>query len=96
MKKNTPQKLGSIIDSVLTKQGYYKKCQETSVITKWHIIVGDRISEVTRCTDVKDGIVYVSVANSSWRQEISYLKKEILSKIYKETKCTSIKDVVFY
>ena len=96
MKKNIPQKIGTIIESVLVKQGYYKLCMEMKIITNWHLIVGERIAQISKCTDIKDGIVFVLVKNSSWRQELSYIKKEILSKIYNETKCTSIKDIHFY
>ncbi|MGD9201904.1 MAG: DUF721 domain-containing protein [Chitinispirillia bacterium] len=96
MKKNVPQKLGKIIETVFAKHGYYKHFIEMKIITDWHLIVGDRIAEVTKCTDIRDGVVFVSVRNSSWRQELSYIKKEILSKIYNETQCTSVKDIHFY
>ena len=95
-KKNVPQKLGTIIESVLTKQGYYKQFNEMKIMTNWHVIVGERIAQVTTCTDIKDGVVFVLVKNSSWRQELSYIKKEILAKIYSETQCTTIKDIRFY
>ena len=95
MKKKKPQKLGDIVRSVLSERGYLKQCLEAEIISKWPDLVGERIAEVTECTDVRNGIIYVRVFSSSWRNEISFLKKEIMDKIKKETRCKTIKDIMF-
>ena len=96
MKKKMPQKIGEIVRSVLSERGYLKQCFEVEIIKKWPDIVGERISKVTECTDVRDGVLYVRVFSSSWRNEISFLKKEIIDRIKKETHCKTITDIVFY
>lgn len=96
MKKKSPKKLGEIVRSVLSERGYLKQCLEAEIIKKWPDVVGERISKVTECTDVRGGVVYVRVFSSSWRNEISFLKKEILDKIKKETHCKTIIDIAFY
>lgn len=95
-KKNRPQKLNNILDSVLNKHGYIDNYYESEIINKWPKIVGKKISEFTQCTNVRDNTLYVRVESSSWRQEISYLKEKILLKIKKETKFKTIKDINFY
>lgn len=95
-KKRQPKKLGLIIESILSDRGYLVNCLEAEVIQKWQSIVGERIAGVTECNDVNDGIVYVKVSSSAWRQEISYLKGEIIHKIREKTHCKSIKDIKFY
>jgi predicted nucleic acid-binding Zn ribbon protein len=95
MKKRKPQKLGDIVRSVLSERGYLKQCLEAEIITRWPELVGEKIAEVAECTDVRDGIIYVTVSSSSWRNEISFLKKEIMDKIKKETRCNTIKDILF-
>lgn len=96
MKKRMPHKLGNIINSVLSERGYLIPCLEAEILVKWPSIVGERIAQVTECNDVRDGVVYVHVFSSSWRQEISFLKKEIIAKIKKETRCKTINDIIFY
>ncbi len=96
MKKRNPQKVGEIVRTVLSGRGYLRQCLEAEVISNWPDIVGERIADVTECTDVKKGVIYVKVSSSSWRNEISFLKKEIIDKIKKETRCKTIKDIAFY
>lgn len=96
MKSKSPQKVGEIVRSVLSERGYLKQCLEVEIIKRWPDIVGERISNVTECTDARDGVLYVRVFSSSWRNEISFLKKEIIDKIKKETRCKTIKDIIFY
>ena len=96
MKKKSPKKLGEIVRSVLSERGYLKQCLEVEILKKWPDIVGEKISKVTECTDVRGGVVYVRVFSSSWRNEISFLKKEILDKIKKESRCKTITDIVFF
>ena len=96
MKKKTPKKLGEIVRSVLSERGYLKQCLEAEIIKNWPDIVGDRLAKVSECADVRGGVVYVRVFSSSWRNEVSFLKKEILDKIKRETHCKTITDIVFY
>ena len=96
LKKKKPQQLNKILDTVLSKHGYINNYYESELIKKWPSLVGKKIAEFAECTNVRDNIVYVRVASSSWRQEISFLKEKILLKIKKETKFSSIKDINFY
>lgn len=95
MKKRKPQKLGEIVRTVLSERGYLKQCLEVEIINRWPEIVGERIADVTECTDVRNGVIFVKVSSSSWRNELSFFKKEIMDKIKKETRCKTIKDIVF-
>jgi predicted nucleic acid-binding Zn ribbon protein len=97
MKKSTPFiKLADVMKSVLTDRGYLNPCLEAEVAHKWPEIVGQKLAQVTECTRTEDQILYVHVINSAWRQEITFLKGEILQKIRAQTRCKTIKDIVFY
>jgi len=84
------------MQSVLSERGYLTPCFEADVMQKWHAIVGEKISEVTECSEVREGIIYVRVSSASWRQELSFLKKEIIEKIKEKTRCNTIKDIIFF
>lgn len=92
----TPENLGSILDTVLSERGYKTICKEYEVVSRWNEIVGERISKVTECSRIENGILYVKVPAASWRQEMSFMKHHILSQIKKETSCLTITDIVFY
>jgi predicted nucleic acid-binding Zn ribbon protein len=92
----SPEKIGGLIDSILSDKGYLNVCKEYDVIVKWKEIVGERIASVTECSRIENGKLYVKVSSSSWRNEIVYLKEEIIKKIKQDTHCTSLNDIVFY
>jgi predicted nucleic acid-binding Zn ribbon protein len=94
--KRAPETIGTIIEASLRELGYLSPCRELDVVRRWPRIVGEKIAGVTECSRVDNGVLYVRVASAPWRQEISYLKRDILETIRKETPCTSIRDVVFY
>lgn len=92
----SPEKIGGLIDSILSEKGYLTACKEWDVVAKWNQIVGEKIASVTECTQMENGRLYVKVFSSSWRNEIVYLKDEIIKKIKKDTDCTSLIDIIFY
>ena len=93
---SSPEKIDGILDAVLSEKGYLSICKEYSIFYRWKEIVGEKIDSVTRCDSIENGILYVKVTTSSWRQELSFLKKELLTKIKKSTQCTTIIDIVFH
>lgn len=95
-KKSAPEKIGSIIETVLGERGFLAPCRELDVIRKWPGLVGPKLASVTECSRVENGVLYVRVASAPWRQEISYIKQHLLDTIKQETPCTSIRDIVFY
>lgn len=95
MKKNSPQKIGSILHSVLTEGGYQDQGLEAMIRYKWTSIMGQKASQETECTSVRDGVVYIRVNSSSWRNEIYFLKKAIIRNIKKNIKHSEVKDIIF-
>ncbi|MBD3390388.1 MAG: DUF721 domain-containing protein [Chitinivibrionales bacterium] len=93
--RKEPQKLGSILEGVLSQRGYLSVCREGQIRERWTQIVGERVAAVSECRGVENGILYVRVPSAAWRQEISFLKQRILSRIRTETQCRTVKDIVF-
>lgn len=92
---SSPEKIGNILENYLSERGYLSVCKEYNVISKWKDIVGEKIASITKCITVENGVLYVTVESSAWRQELSFLKNDILSKIEEKTKCQSIKNIIF-
>jgi hypothetical protein len=95
-RRGSPERIGAIVESVLSERGYLVICKELGVLRAWPSIVGEALRGVAECTRVEHGVLYVRVVSAPWRQEIVFLKQQLLSKIRRETGCTTIKDIVFY
>jgi len=81
---------------LLRKLGAEKKVKEFEAIAKWPGIVGEQIAEVTEPERVVDGILFVKVKNSVWRNELIYMKRQILAKIAEAIKEKAIKDIRYF
>jgi predicted nucleic acid-binding Zn ribbon protein len=97
-KGGQPAKVGNFIDAMLEKllPGFHVVCKEWEVVERWHEIVIGRVVEVTECSRVEDGVLHVKVVSASWRQDLTYIKKDILAAIRRVTGCETIRDIVFY
>jgi predicted nucleic acid-binding Zn ribbon protein len=93
---HTPEPVGSIVDAVLAERGYLAPVREWGVVSAWPRIVGAKLASVTECDRVENGVLFVRVASSPWRQELSYVKHHILDSIRTQTPCTTITEIVFF
>ena len=90
-----PEKINSTLSSYFSQRGYLTSFKEFNVISNWKEIVGDEIADNSNCICVENKILYISIKSSSWRQEISYLKKDIIDKINTISQIFLIEDIVF-
>jgi hypothetical protein len=91
-----PEKIGAIVEGILSDRGYLTPCKELNVVRAWPALVGERLAALTECTRVDRGVLYVRVASAPWRQEVSFVKQHLLTKIRQETGCSTINEIVFY
>ena len=96
VKTKPPEHISAIVNSILSDRGYLAICREYDAVRKWPEIVGPRVAEATECTSVDNGVLRVRVFSAAWRQELSYMKQQILKSIRQTTSSTTIHDIVFY
>jgi predicted nucleic acid-binding Zn ribbon protein len=92
-KRRPPERIGAIVESILAERGYLSICKEQEAVRRWPDFVGERLAAVTECTGAERGVLYVRVRSAAWRNELPYLKEELLANVRKE--CNSIRDIVF-
>ncbi|MFQ5649495.1 MAG: DciA family protein [bacterium] len=92
-RRKQPQLLQKSISSVLRNLGIESRVKEYQVIAKWPALVGKRVANATSAVRVADGILFVKVKNSVWRNELIYLKRDLFKKIDKEVGMGVIKDI---
>jgi predicted nucleic acid-binding Zn ribbon protein len=94
-KKKSPRMLGSIISDVCRKIGMTEAYEEYQTLKIWESIVGDTISRVTTVEKMKDGDLFVKVNNPSWRMELNYRKRDIVSRMNKAIGYNMIRTIIF-
>ncbi len=92
-KTKQPELLGRSLFGVLKSLGIETKVKEHEVIGRWPEIVGDQIAKISTADHVINGVLFVKVKNSVWRNELIMLKKELFQKIDKDVGRGIIKDI---
>lgn len=87
--------LGHALERLLKDIGIDRSVKQQNALTLWPEAVGPIISEVTEAKDVEHGILIVKTANSTWRQELFFQKKDILKRLNSKIGITIIKDIRF-
>jgi predicted nucleic acid-binding Zn ribbon protein len=93
--KKIPQTIGSVLETMLAQRGLLSVCRDHEALRKWPQFMGAKIASVSECDRVENGVLYVRVASAPWRQELSYLKPEIIKKINTQVNGASIHDIIF-
>jgi len=75
----TPQPVGDIIGRMIKREKWPVYREDRALLGRWERVVGETIARQTRPDRVTCGVLYVRVATSTWRQELHFLKGEILS-----------------
>lgn len=87
--------LGDILNSVLHDMKVDGGTEHVMLRDIWNQAVGARIAENTRPEFVREGVLFVNVANSVWMQELHFLRDKILEKVNSELDSTQIKEIRF-
>lgn len=95
MSRKKTQSIADALQTLLKDMGIEKKVCEQEVINEWSEIVGSKISAVTQIVRVEDGVLLVRVKNSSWRNELTFLKPKIVEKITQDYRGSQIRDIRF-
>lgn len=90
------RQIGSAIESVLKQLGIGEKLRQYEVLDLWPSVVGEQISKVTKAERIHDGKLFVSVKYSTWRNELIFLKTELITKLNQSMDQNVVKDIIFH
>lgn len=89
------KQLYEVIEEFIRSSPAGRHLKAYRVLTEWNDIVGDVIARNTEVVRVDNGILYIRVKNSVWRNELVFQKGKIIEKISKDYKDSEIKDIFF-
>jgi predicted nucleic acid-binding Zn ribbon protein len=79
-KKTGPQPISRILEGALRQYGLHERFTERSVLQRWPEVVGDDIAAHSRAVDLADGVLVLEADHGAWRQELTLLMPEIITK----------------
>ncbi|MBI3189691.1 MAG: DUF721 domain-containing protein [Ignavibacteriales bacterium] len=95
MRASAPKQLGGVLDSVIQNLGLGPRLKKAEALDKWGDIVGEQIARVTKPVRVEGETLVIHVTSSVWRNELVFLKRELIVKVNKAMQQDIIKDIIF-
>jgi len=75
--------------------GYSGRLEKQSAVVKWGDIVGDTISAETKALKIDGDVLVVKVFKAAWRQQLIFLKDDLLIKLGNKLGEGRVKDIRF-
>ena len=75
------QDISTILDDYVSESEFGKKLKKFSIFNHWEDIVGKEISRKTRPQKLFKKILYISVSDPGWANELSMMSEQLISKI---------------
>jgi predicted nucleic acid-binding Zn ribbon protein len=96
MYKSSPKSIGAVLETLFTELGLRERYKRSEVIASWEEIVGEQIARVATAERVVGKRLFVHVSDGSWRNELHFRKKEIITKINRHVGMKAIEDIMFH
>lgn len=78
---DAPRPISGVIGKVLSRLGLKRRYDGWMAVEKWAAIVGPTIARQAQAVRYEDGVLYVSVVDDTWRQQLSMQSEELLQQI---------------
>jgi len=75
------ESLDNILKEVISELNMGHKLKLSGIFNHWEEMVGTQISKKSRPKRLREGILYVSVANSTWANELDLMSGHLIEKI---------------
>lgn len=91
MKRSEPKILGDIIRESLRRDGIENRFDEQRAAYMWGDVVGPGVNRYTTRRFVESGVLHVYLSSASLKQELSFMKAEIIAAINKAVGSDTVK-----
>jgi len=88
-------KLSGALDKVVRSLGLTKKYYGWLVVSNWPTIAGEQVAKVSKAVRFNEGILYIAVEDSAWRQELSMQSESIMESIRRQPYGKVVKQLRF-
>lgn len=95
MRPGKPQPIGDVLAELLARRGYARVQSGTACADAWREAAGEALAAHSRATQVRRGVLDVTVRHSTLVQEIGYQKRAILARLGELLPDEKIRDLKF-
>jgi predicted nucleic acid-binding Zn ribbon protein len=88
-----PHRAGAVLADLVARLEFRERLREHEVWKVWREVVGDLLAAKAEPLRIEDGKLVVRVANSTWMQEIQYLKDEIRGRLNRRIGASVVRDL---
>ncbi len=89
------KRLDEIIKEFTKEESVSSRLRAYQVVGEWEKIVGPLISRNTEISRIENGILFVKASNSTWRNELVFMKPVIMRKIRESYPDSGVGDIFF-
>jgi predicted nucleic acid-binding Zn ribbon protein len=87
--------LSSSLEQLVDELGIRKKLAEYEAVLRWESLVGEHIARAASAVKIANGVLLVKVKTSTWRNELSLRKAEIIKAVNTGLGRDVVKDIRF-
>lgn len=96
---NAPRRIptvGKVLDSIVSSTPELKKLKQVMVVIKaWDETVGEKLGAITRVIKFENGVLFVRVTGSAWRNEFYHIEDEIKTRLRAKLGSIKLAKIVF-
>lgn len=88
-------RLEKALEELISSLGIKKRVEGYKIMSLWSEVVGERIGENAQPKEVRNGILFVATASSTWAEELTFLKSNLREQLNKRVGKRILKDIRF-
>lgn len=88
--------LADFLPNTLKRMGIANQITQQKAVLLWKNIVGKDIAKQTNASHIENNVLFVSVKNSVWMNELTFLKSQIIKKLNESIGQDAVKDIKFF
>jgi len=92
---NNPRTLGDIFRGMFREMGIEKPIEQHRAVNLWPEVVGERVAGLSEALKIEHGVLTVQVSSPVWRNELAFMKAEIIQKLNTALNKSVVKDIKF-
>lgn len=94
-RKSNEMSLKEAIEKLMAHYHIEDRYRFEQVKNKWEEIVGKMIAQRTERMSLKNGTLYITLSSSTLRQELSFMKADLMKRVNEEASKEIVKEIVF-
>jgi predicted nucleic acid-binding Zn ribbon protein len=90
-----PKTIGNVLAQLITARGYGRIQADANFAAAWQAAVGESLAKYTHAGHLRRGVLEITVSNSMTVQELTFQKRQVLTKLQSQLPDAKIRDLRF-